>query len=379
MLSKLKRGHRRVSGPPLVRLGIRVRRERAEAALAALLPLLPGGAEEADAGAAVEYAPVRAAGRAARGATSCARSLGDALLGVTRTDVAPGWETRWHEFLAPVEVASGARRLRIRPPWQPAGGDDGDAGGRDRPGRAVRRRHAPDDAALPRAAARARARRRAVRLGRRERDPRRGRRAARASAPVDAVEVSADGAAALIARNAAANGVDGDARMRSDLAEAPAAVGADRRREPAARRAAAIAARPLDPLPERLIASGVLTRPPTRWGRRARVRLAEASAGSGRLGGGRAGARVIRLAIRVDRARRRGGARRAARARARRARGARGRRGAIEYVIYGAPGEMPDAARTSARSPAARSSTSRRARSRTTGRSAGRPSTGRST
>ena len=37
-----------MSRPPLVRLGIRVRRERAEAALAALLPLLPGGAEETE-------------------------------------------------------------------------------------------------------------------------------------------------------------------------------------------------------------------------------------------------------------------------------------------------------------------------------------------
>ena len=44
---------------------------------------------------------------------------------MTRTDVPPGWERRWHQYLTPVEVATGARRLRIRPPWQPAGGDDG--------------------------------------------------------------------------------------------------------------------------------------------------------------------------------------------------------------------------------------------------------------
>ena len=42
--------------PRLVRLGIRVRAERAEAALADLLPLLEGGAEERDLGGAVEYA-----------------------------------------------------------------------------------------------------------------------------------------------------------------------------------------------------------------------------------------------------------------------------------------------------------------------------------
>ena len=67
---------------------------------------------------------------------------------------------------------------------------------------------------------------------------------------------------------------------------------------------AAIAARPLDPPPERLIASGVLTATADA--------VAEAYARHGlaererrvprRLGGGRAGARMIRLAMRVDRA-----------------------------------------------------------------------------
>ena len=42
---------------------------------------------------------------------------------MTVTDVAPGWERRWHEYLQPVEVAAGGRRVRIRPPWQPAAGD----------------------------------------------------------------------------------------------------------------------------------------------------------------------------------------------------------------------------------------------------------------
>jgi ribosomal protein L11 methyltransferase len=115
-----------MTSPPLVRLGIRVRRERAEVALAALLPILHAGAEETEpADGEVEYAVY--APRAELPALDDVRALaGDALIDVTVTDVEPGWERRWHEYLRPVEVAAAGRRLRIRPPWQPAGGD-GDA------------------------------------------------------------------------------------------------------------------------------------------------------------------------------------------------------------------------------------------------------------
>jgi ribosomal protein L11 methyltransferase len=109
--------------PPLVRLGIRVRREQAEIALAALLPILSEGAEETEPDQdEVEYAIY--APRAELPSEADIRALaGDALVDVTVTDVPPGWERRWHQYLQPVEVASGDRRLRIRPPWQPAGGD----------------------------------------------------------------------------------------------------------------------------------------------------------------------------------------------------------------------------------------------------------------
>jgi len=112
-----------MSAEPLVRLGIRVRREQAEIALAALLPLLHEGAEETEHGVEeVEYAVY--APRAELPAIDDVRALaGDALVDVTVADVAPGWERRWHQYLKPVEVASGTRRLRIRPPWQPAGDD----------------------------------------------------------------------------------------------------------------------------------------------------------------------------------------------------------------------------------------------------------------
>jgi ribosomal protein L11 methyltransferase len=109
---------------PLVRLGIRVRREQAEIALAALLPLLSGGAEETEpAPGVVEYALY--APRAELPALDDVRAIaGDALVSVSLDDVEPGWERRWHEYLRPVEVAGGGRRLRVRPPWQPAGGNE---------------------------------------------------------------------------------------------------------------------------------------------------------------------------------------------------------------------------------------------------------------
>ena len=104
----------------LVRLGIRVRRERAEVALAALLPLLHAGAEETEpAPGEVEYATY--APRAELPSERDIRGLaGDAVLDVALTDVPPGWETRWHEYLRPVDVGG----LRVRPPW--LDGEEGD-------------------------------------------------------------------------------------------------------------------------------------------------------------------------------------------------------------------------------------------------------------
>ena len=74
------------AGPaaPLVRLGIRVRRERAEEALAALLPLLGAGAEETEpAGGDVEYALYAPLGELPS-AEQVRALAGDALLGAGR-------------------------------------------------------------------------------------------------------------------------------------------------------------------------------------------------------------------------------------------------------------------------------------------------------
>lgn len=108
-----------MSAGGLVRLAIRVRAADAELALAQLLPLLAGGAEERSVGETVEYAlyglpdelPDEAALRAL---------AGDAVVAVERAPVAGGWETAWHAHLGRVEAGGFA----IRPPWVVGPDDD---------------------------------------------------------------------------------------------------------------------------------------------------------------------------------------------------------------------------------------------------------------
>jgi ribosomal protein L11 methyltransferase len=92
----------------LIRLAIRVRADRAEVALAELLPLLGAGAEEREVDGDVEYSfyvdeppPI-----------DQIRARTD-VVEVRSEPVAEGWETRWHEFLRPVRVGD----LVVRPPW----------------------------------------------------------------------------------------------------------------------------------------------------------------------------------------------------------------------------------------------------------------------
>jgi ribosomal protein L11 methyltransferase len=96
----------------LVRLAVRVRATRKEDALARLLPLLTGGWEERSLGESVEYALYGAAEELPDEASLRALA-GDALLGVSRTPVAGGWETAWHAHLGRVEAGG----FGIRPPW----------------------------------------------------------------------------------------------------------------------------------------------------------------------------------------------------------------------------------------------------------------------
>ncbi len=103
----------------LVRLGIRVRADRAELALAELLPLLAGGAEEREVDGAVEYALYAPEGELP-GRDEIRARVGDALVDVLAEQVPDGWEVRWHEFLRPVRIGD----LVVRPPWIDGSPDD---------------------------------------------------------------------------------------------------------------------------------------------------------------------------------------------------------------------------------------------------------------
>jgi ribosomal protein L11 methyltransferase len=103
----------------LVRLGIRVRAEAAEPALARLHEVLAAGAEERALEDAIEYATYGMPDELPDDARLRALA-GDALLGVTRTPVADGWQTAYHAHLG--RIRAGA--LAIRPPWVPGDPDD---------------------------------------------------------------------------------------------------------------------------------------------------------------------------------------------------------------------------------------------------------------
>jgi ribosomal protein L11 methyltransferase len=103
----------------LVRLAIRVRADRAELALAELLPILQAGAEEREVDGDVEYALYAPAGELPK-LDDIRELAGDALVDVSSESVPDGWERRWHEFLRPVRV----RDLVVRPPWVGGSGDD---------------------------------------------------------------------------------------------------------------------------------------------------------------------------------------------------------------------------------------------------------------
>ena len=113
----------------MIRLAVRVRRAQAELVLAELLELAPAGVEELDVGSdAVEYAVYGSPGELpALGDLKAA--VGGALVEISTTEVADGWQERWKLFHRPSVIAApappaGAERrvpdLRVRPPWEPA-------------------------------------------------------------------------------------------------------------------------------------------------------------------------------------------------------------------------------------------------------------------
>jgi ribosomal protein L11 methyltransferase len=107
----------------VIRLAIRVSRADAEAVLAELLELAPGGLEEREAGDAVEYVIYGARGELPA-LPDLRAAAGDALVDVSTTEVPDDWSERWKAFHRPVDVSWRFRRLRVRPPWEaPLDGD----------------------------------------------------------------------------------------------------------------------------------------------------------------------------------------------------------------------------------------------------------------
>jgi ribosomal protein L11 methyltransferase len=100
----------------VIRLAVRVARPHAEAVLAELLELVPGGLEERDVDAdTVEYALYGATGELPD-VGDVRAAAGGALVEVSTSELPDGWEERWRDWHRPLDVGP----LRVRPPWEPA-------------------------------------------------------------------------------------------------------------------------------------------------------------------------------------------------------------------------------------------------------------------
>ncbi len=109
----------------MIRLAVRVARADAEAVLAELLELAPGGLEEREVGAdAVEYVLYGAPGEVPD-LGEVRAAAGDALVEVSTSEIPDDWSERWKAFHRPVDVSWRFRRLRVRPPWEPPLDGDG--------------------------------------------------------------------------------------------------------------------------------------------------------------------------------------------------------------------------------------------------------------
>ena len=108
----------------MIRLAVRVARPHAEAVLAELLALSPGGLEERDLGDAVEYVIYGAPGELPA-LPDVRAAAGGALVDVSTSEVPDDWSERWKAFHRPVDVSWRFRRLRVRPPWEPPLSGDG--------------------------------------------------------------------------------------------------------------------------------------------------------------------------------------------------------------------------------------------------------------
>ena len=103
----------------MIRLSVTVRGDDAGVVLAELLELCPAGVEETELPDGVEYALYGAPGELPA-LPDLEAAAGDGLVRVRTQEVADDWHERWKAWHQPIEVAAAARRLRVRPPWEPA-------------------------------------------------------------------------------------------------------------------------------------------------------------------------------------------------------------------------------------------------------------------
>ncbi|HWE14038.1 MAG TPA: 50S ribosomal protein L11 methyltransferase [Solirubrobacteraceae bacterium] len=102
----------------MIRLAVRVHRRQAELVLAELLELAPSGVEEVEVGPeVVEYAVYGAPGELPA-LPDLKAAAGGALVDVRTDEIADDWAEQWRSFHRPLVIA---RRLTVRPPWDPPG------------------------------------------------------------------------------------------------------------------------------------------------------------------------------------------------------------------------------------------------------------------
>ena len=109
----------------MIRLAVRVARADADAVLAELLDLAPGGLEEREVGEdAIEYVLYGAPGELPT-LPDVRAAAGEAVVDVSTSEIPDDWSERWKAFHRPVDVSWRFRRLRVRPPWEPPLDGDG--------------------------------------------------------------------------------------------------------------------------------------------------------------------------------------------------------------------------------------------------------------
>jgi ribosomal protein L11 methyltransferase len=102
----------------VIRLALRVPRERSEVVLAELLELAPAGVEEIDVSdALVEYAVYGSPGELPDLPDLRAAAAGVAVEVVT-SEVPDDWPERWKRFHRPVLIQRAGLALHVRPPWE---------------------------------------------------------------------------------------------------------------------------------------------------------------------------------------------------------------------------------------------------------------------